>query len=367
MNTMKQPGTELIPRSFFTHEAIKETMQSADLTLIFNRHATAGDAEHSTAVIEPGSAVFIEGFSATPGVNADIHFMLKGLSAALCLYGSESNTYLELKQTTLTHINTYAFEPARKYSDFHVNQCREIALLLEKDCYVAFADYDQDGIRGENATQREERNEAFYEHQQASSQNHLLNYGSTSHNLAKTIRSIQKAERSEYIKHFQREHFAVNSYYDNLLFINQSDKGRELAHTPSGKLKTYVIYGTAHARSLTERFKEWGATPQPHITHPLHESEYIPARPDAYVDNFHRHIALGAFRSLALSAGVDHETFKAFQDPLYDSLEDLNGNSQDYIRILCELLETVKLSETNPDLANLRLNNTYGRIVEGNI
>jgi hypothetical protein len=275
-----------------------------------------------------------------------------------------------MKQDTLTILEQFAMSPEESWTDFHTHKCREISLLVEKDCFVAFADYDHQGLSTESQSERDARNTAFVNYYENSKSFPFNDYGVTNHNLARTIISLEKSLLQEYNMHTAREAFAVRSYIQNLLMINDIDKNHTLRRTNEGKLQTYMIFGTAHARSLTANLEKWGALPNPIEIKPLREYSYIAKDAAEYNTTLRQKIALRAFRILAINFGAKTDDLNQIIPEFYNSLASLESHStggEDTIRILCELLEINKMNYSNPDKAGKRLDDTYTRIIEGNL
>ena len=77
--------------------------------------------------------------------------------------------------------------------------------------------------------------------------------------------------------HDQREQAATIKTLGTVGQIYMQFDGRvpDLATTDDGKLKTYVIFGAAHARTLTKKFVDYGATPDVIELTAIDESHYL--------------------------------------------------------------------------------------------
>lgn len=364
---METPGKEIIPRNFFLEDETRQLIQNTDLTLIFNKHGSANDAERSVALVEPRSVVFLEGI----GREATSVSLIDSLNAVWVHYGPNSPEYKLVKQDALDNIAIDANIPARDHSDFHVHKSRQISLLLEKNCYISYADYNAyslQALSGEAGAAAKAICKNFEKNYNDTSFTPLLEHGlKYGKNFAKAIHNIEMSIHAQNAMHHTREFMATIDYIEHIHRIDHSPHKHELAHTNTGKLKTYAIYGTAHNTSLSEAFKTRGIQPEVHVIDLIHETDHIPANNDEYGQDFRRKVALNAFASLARYAGAQNEGVRQAVDALHKPFEQLNHNKEDYQRIMCELLAILAIDKQDPERAFQQLNNTYARIIDNNL
>jgi hypothetical protein len=366
------PGKEILPKSFFSDIECNRLLESTDLTLIFNQHGNAEDAERSTDIIPPRSTVFIEGF--TLDETAEGPGLLRSLNLTRLHYGLDSSEYMYAKQIVLETLMASAYTPPKSYTDFHDHSTREISLLVQKDCYVEYADYNVSELRSTSndnpVVETIHRN--LHKDSRVASYTPFIDSGlNHTTNHAKAIRDIEKATHAQNTKYYTREFAAFWSYFSNIYDISRAKHGDELAHGEDGRLKTFMVYGTAHKNSLTAQFESRNIKPSIRVLDSIHESDCIPANSPRYHDEIKRKIALSSFKSLAHHLKIDSTTTEQLAESLSEPFERLNQSQDDYQRILCELLDILnteeKNKESNPDLAFEQLGKTYTRIIEDNL
>lgn len=346
---MKNHGTEVISAEARAYEQIRRITQSIDLTFVFNRHADTEDAENTVSSIEPDSVVFIEGFSVVEGTTPFFKKELETLSWTRIHYGKDSLEYISFKHAILDEINTLIMIPVANEMDFTQNVLREIQLLLEKDCFVQYADY----CHVESSDERViAYNNGFSEaarHTTNESAHGIIDDNST--NIAKTIRSLYKHSKSNFVQHYYRELMARAelAYFFIDMNRNNSDK-HGINMTGEGKFKTYVTYGSAHSESLMRKFQEFGYTYTSININEVPEQRLIEKTPTEFRANQARRIA---FHALDYISGFSIPvTLKKKEDSqLYENLDALNDSPDDTLKFLIRCIQIARTYSAEPDRA----------------
>lgn len=338
------PSKELESTHFLREREYQEFMalgaQKLDLTLIYNRHGSPTHAEQSVAHIEPNSYVFIEGFDFDGNREMDEPFTL--LSELHLRHGINHEAYRELKQNLLNNIASEIYRPAEHSYDFAQHKLRELELLLKKDCLVHFADFR----RPEHIDVPDNLID-FYD-QFAVHANDILQPVIPSSiakdaGIGKAIVNAEQIMRNAYSAHFQREYTAAFTVLQHgAIYAMTNSARRDVNLNEGGQVKAYMIYGTAHARSLTQQFIEAGMEPRVVIVNPLTEASYIERTPEEFLGNLSRKIGHTALSSLAHEY-LGYEKGEAISDELYENLQFLNDDREEALKFIIRCLQVRKM------------------------
>lgn len=327
---MKIPGQEVIPYRTYTQELAAEVPRAIDLTFVFNQHSNASDAEKTASVIEPDSTVFMEGYSTLEGVQPWYKSDLE-LLARLRLYeGKLHPQYIELRDLIIAHIDAQLMTPRLGHTDFSQNALVSIKLLLEKDCIVQYADYfeidtDSAGVK--------ETSESFKVLNTNGESGALVYFGDEP-SITKSISSLYRRQRDEYNKHYMREQYAraeVTTFFAT--YGREYKNDNDLNKTPTGKIKTYITYGTAHKDSLSNVFARNGFNFSKFVLNDSPESNLIPESISYFHENINRQMAHSALRAVSLGY-VPNDELNVEQKQVYDNLEVVNGNTDELLKLL---------------------------------
>jgi hypothetical protein len=278
----------------------KESLDLLDLTLVCNRHRDAGDAEKSAAVIPLGSLVFIEGYGGVHGGITHIEY----LGQLRLLKGVDSEEYRAAKSEIRDIYRGVSMRPARDTSDFIQHGARLALELIEKDCVVVVADYSDmsAAVNGDNQDFVQKQNEIFNRSRD------IITSGLTYQSAPTASAYINQQTRIE------RDIYLGNQYRENMV---QAKILRHVAMTfrlpefnagflsmvsnENGKIPAYLIFGTAHKRSLFRNLTELGISRLKVVDlHPVDEEKYMIASPEEFHNTINSRIAQKAFSSVML-------------------------------------------------------------------
>ena len=289
-----------------------------DFTLIFNQHGSADDAEKSVALIEPNSLVFIEAFNtSSPSLNPQpIFSLLRDLRSE---FGIDSNEYREQKKQVIEYISglEVSIEETEDPLDFSRHILRETRLLIEKDCTIYVADvHTHEGslISAE-----------VYE--SIGSMAILTTFGSEDEQLSvgKIIKHGTKTWRDHSIKHELRENMHVGTSV--MVAGRHAARGYDtgMARSEDGRLRSYSVFGTAHARSIQDKFQKIGINPSIVILDDIPEGMYLDPF-DQIIANKNRAIGYAVVMDLVYSHAGREQIDNEILNELYASLKPLNGD-----------------------------------------
>lgn len=251
----------------------------ATVSFVFNEHGNRSDAEQSASYIQPNSLVFIEGvnFEATFEYARLFEKEIEALNAIRILNGIESGQYQNFKREILIAINhelarLACNDTAPVPGTYNEHALTLLSSLLEMDCVIHCADYQWNPIDNEGHTMF---NESF---------------SGSSYNLSTDDTLIQDLSEGGAIKQ-------LFAQYDNDLRLHQTrERGvidavvnyiggyclhgylpSDLASDEPGKVNAYVIFGSAHEKSLTNLFNKCGFTTKEVIRiSPMCSHEFLP-------------------------------------------------------------------------------------------
>ena len=323
----RTPGKDLITIDTVLDERSERAANLTDITLVLNRHANAGDAELSVAPVEPDSVVFIEGYSSIENIDPLFKRALEYLSVIRTTNGKDNPDYVATKQHILGLIAEMQTTPAAGYMDFSEFSLREIQLLLEKDCIVRYADYESNVLTDNNAQ--------FAQDSITRDWSFVMRPVMPKANIAKTIRSLQKGVLNDRKKHLVREAFAYVNVMSFMHYLDATPNAHaDIAHTSDGKVKTYLLYGSAHADSLNERFQT-DLSPKRIIIGEASQHNNIDKTLDAAVQNLPRRVAMAAIKSLYF---LD-STVQSHEETIYTNLAPINDDKEAALKFLIEQVQ----------------------------
>jgi hypothetical protein len=334
---MEYHAAELAVPQSEASRVIELGAKSIDLTLVYNAHGTAEDADLSTAHMEPDSLVFIEGYTTQPGGQASYESDLLELNAIRLREGTECAAYIELKQDLLDDIATYDYYVPKGASDFTHNGMATLRALLNKDCLIYYADHKElkSGVGGEQAR---ELNQAFLDSQQHIARVDLPEMRANDR-IAPAITHLMRSFGGEMTAHLVREvDAAVRSLYQT---GKLAESISPVPRTTEGKIPAYVMYGAAHARSLTWQFTSRGVRPTLIEVMPLSEYQYLDTVDALEYNNSRRRLGHYALRSLSYDF-LEADAVKAVTEATYPHLEFLNEADPEEVKkflITCALIK----------------------------
>jgi hypothetical protein len=324
-------------------QAIEAVVRAIDLTAIYHSHGNSTDAIESIAYVEPNSLVFLEGISSRSDGRRNYEDTLKDLNHYR-LWGKTDPQYLELKQLLLEDIEAKLYMPARNATDFTQNNLTQLRLLLQKDCIMYYADYAHISDAGGN---QELVDEGFSMFSRA-----METFGSPAlpdqipgQGAEDAIKATQTKVINDLTMHVTRE---VNAVEIVLLTAAGLVGGRNLPSdiniTGNQKLKTYVTYGAAHARTLTTKFNEYGIAHRAIEVSPLEDYQYLDLNPN----NIGRRIGHSALADLT-SDFFAPEDAKNIVAESYDLLNHLNVDRDESLKFLIRCVQVRQRQSVDED------------------
>lgn len=284
-----------------------------DVTAIYNRHGTAEDAHASTELIEPDSVVYIEATGA-PATTFP-------LTAYKRLYGKDE-AYQAKKNDFLQTLHEDEGSPIENARAFPAHSNALYRDLVEKDCDIINADLGTWTGPLHDSTLR-------------SFQSNSLDivYNTKPHTgIARDLQAMAQLTAENAYGHQVREHVACNVIAVDAARLYRNPRlAANTTHTPEGRVNAYLIYGTAHARSLTSKLTQAGIQTAPVEIKTLHEHQYIDTTTKQFEANRKRRIAQTAFLATETCLMENYDEACNVFAHMYPQLEHLNDNRDEAI------------------------------------
>lgn len=316
---------KLRPQREVYTEYINAAKHAIDLTAIFNSHGDQVDAAQSVEHVEPDSLVFIEGHCSTPSAQIGTNELAR-YNFLRMEYGTHSREYNSYKNTLIENAESDTYAPALSYLDFSQSAAKQRSLLVEKNCIVLTADYVNLEGAGPNINTT-----------LAESSKHP--FTGTTLSTGKRIRKLEKNVSKSFNVHKFREECAAELIAVQTAGIMHSHNTQALNHTRGNKLTSYIIYGTAHAHSLTHEIEEQNINLiQTKIIDPLPEHMYLDESDKAFDANFNRRVAHAAIKATT-SALSSTPGISAIIDAAYPNLESLNNDKNSLLQLVIQLIQ----------------------------
>jgi hypothetical protein len=329
--TVPSPGERLIERG----------VASTEMTLVYHAHGTVADAEASLEYIAPDSVAFIEGYSTGPVDNDEqddegvdestlpFEGLLRPFNDLRLMYGKDHPQYQQYKTLLIEAMD----EVLAKYvpsnaTDFTLHQAAQINGLIKKDCLVFYADHrDIQARSDEDRSEVDEYNRYFHELVQDADIDTAILAPIPGNMIGPALHGLMRVIKASTVKHTEREIQAVDrsmGIMGRLAGIDTDAAG--MRRTERGKLAAYTMYGTGHARSLTDKFTDKGLDPEVVVVKPVPEYLYLDSVTEQGYTNYRRRIGHGALATLAYQ--LTHEFIApALVADTYTHLEFLNTAS----------------------------------------
>lgn len=349
---METNSKELKTIDSYIEERTRFVTNATDLTMIFNRHATADDAVQTVAQIEPKSLVFVEGYYLEdPSANV-MNQYLNYLAGHHIISGTHHPRYQALKAGILELLNEQLHDLSQgevACDGFQEHSLTRLKLLIEKDCIIRTADYHRfDGDEDINADYASFSDDLA--HVSIPAYHHLEEQPSE----AKSIRTLYKSVKGQHMAHDLRESYALISYIHTAHhFLQRTTSETDLALTPTGKVRTYLSYGTAHAHSLTNVFEANGLTSNSQILRNMGESRFLDKSPKIFQQNIHRRVGSFVVESLYRLSGITESetTLEDNLETVYENLAPLNDDQEATKKLLIQCYQIYELVATDPQRA----------------
>lgn len=261
-------------------------------------------------------------------------------------HGLQSPEYLKLKADVLKMFEATPKKDKSKPLEWPEYEYAFLRDLISKDCVIVGADYDR-SISPKSPPDITEAIDTLYESVEVWGGNKTSERRDSTH---KFIKDVAHDIKSRTLFHHLREKFGV---------IIASSEARQLSGLPpevisdmtdteTGKIRSYLTYGTAHKKSLTEAFLGCGIIPKIVEPEPCFDYQYIDTRVEVG-SNILRRVAMHALRGV-----VDHydTTFTPVDLQIaYDFFNKMRKptqmSKQDYYLYVNLGLELLKLLDAN--------------------
>jgi hypothetical protein len=298
---------------------------ATDLTIVYGTHGDVDDAQRSLAYVEPDSVVFLEGYTIQPHANLAYERGLMVLNDYRLRSGKDSAEYQNLKQALLGEVTAHEkdYVPSGPL-DFMANTFSKLKGLLQKDCLIYYADHKDIAL-----AEAEEFNQQFRKDAAYIANVDLPRIESES-GVGRAIKHLRASVKGELLAHALRESRAAIALLIQVADIARSYDTASLMKA-NGKLKSYLLYGTAHARSLTWQFTSRGMRPQVVEVEPLSEELYIDTLMAPDYNNHGRRLGYVALRSLTYDL-LEPESARTITSESYEHLAFLNTATDDELR-----------------------------------
>lgn len=350
---MRSPDNLPIAMSELHRNDMRNALSYFDITGIFNQHGTAEDAQASAAQVEPDSIVYVEGFSTSTIATKTIYDHLSILAEIRRKTG-KSEHYLALKHMLLESVRDCqtkleAFPPENP-RDFSAHCLEEIRLLVEKDCDVLLADYYHYSSDNPQIAEGAAFSSNFVEKSTDAYFSSPFSDVRVGDGVGKHVIRLAKTLNNYTVSNDTREFYSsIRIGADALQIADAPEWLPNIHRNASGKVRTYVIYGTAHAKSLTRQLEQMGAAINPVIVNAIPENEYLEPY-DTFTANRRRRLAFASLKDIMpLTADSD------LIDALYVGLEELNDDKERAFAFGANCLKISLRRDTDPDGAWVEL------------
>lgn len=344
-----------IPLRDSNTEIIRGALSHFEITGVFNTHTTIEDAQKSIEMVEPNSVVYIEGYDTQSSELRSFAHYAQLLTESKRLKGKDSY-YDEFKSALLAEAREAQQRPPSPdihRPRFYLHTIETIRRLIEKDCDVKTADYLHT-LASSNSEELASTVSGFISSAFKQEDDASFNTIQPSTGTAQYLAELSKTVKMSKAAHFERERFAsIIMSADAVSILSNTNHANNLPRTPSGKIKSYVLYGTAHARSLTHELRSAGASVRPIVVRDIAEHLYLDKGYDALRANMRRRIAFAAFEHIASFADVNiyETTHREVADTIYANMEEFNADGARTAAFCVNCIKVAQHSYTDPDQA----------------
>jgi len=327
---------ELVPLADAHAEMLQRAANSLDMTAIYNRHSFPTDAEKSVELVEPNSIVFIEGYILEPTNNVN-NQSLQALNHLHLTLGTDSEAYQLYKEALIDTCESEVTKPAGSVADFNAHYAKEISLLAQKDCLI----YTADLINTPGFSKYVNLDDEFFKNNTSRPQ--PISVGAQ-------LRNTRRRLVNDYENHTIRELMATRLVMANTagILVQHPAAATTLRHAPSGKLQSYIIYGTAHAASMTEKLTSAGIDTDIEIIDPVEQHLYLDRTIEEFDKNLHRRIGHKTLTNLSY-LHLQPETAQEVEKLTYSKLEHLNTDKEAALKFAVHTLQVIQRSYEDYD------------------
>lgn len=334
-------------------ERLQAAASQLELHAIFYRHQEVSDAEESVSLIDNDSIVYLEGIRFDPIETLLLSDEVEAIGNYKCLYGKDE-VYYRMKEELVGEITNYLENGDKSDENFDSYTATKYKLLLEKDCRVVIADYRH---------QINPQSQSYYDKLTAKvkqtvgeRQHDIFRSVVSESNTNKQLRKLKKHISNEFIVHDMREQIATDFIiHDVADIVSNPEADMNILRTPSGKIKSYLIYGTAHARSLTNKIADRGIEVITHEPIPLQSTRYLDLDREMHAQNYARTLALVALSGISwqLIADPDDDQYDGFyqgtMDLVYKAFDNVRLDRKGGVSIAKYCLDLMKMFDNDPN------------------
>ena len=317
-------------------QAVDIANEIMDLTIVYNRHVSVEDANEAMAHIEPDSCVFIEGYK----IDTEDNILTDAISYLnrIRLTVGKDVEYFETKEIILSSLEQEVDTPVTGPLDFSKHRIARLQYLLRNDCVINIADYSpMANAQSEDDASRLSIHEQFVQDIEAVDDPWLFNV-EPSDSKYKVLRAAMRTYQNETSAHAVREISAHAKVVSDIIDIHSLPGAETLRKTPEGKLKTYLCYGGAHAKSLTAQFKKYGTDPKIIEVMSIDPYRYLDVDPKAAFENRRRRVAHTAL--ILVSCVMPAATLiQEIARDSYEGLEHVNADKEAYVQFMVTCIE----------------------------
>jgi hypothetical protein len=267
--------------------------------------------------------------------------------------------YFQMKQECLDFMNKYVDSEGNGAEDFDPYTATKYKLLLEKDCEVISADY-----RHQLSPFRQKKaNKLTAKVWQTVGERHhdIFRSVETDSDVNVQLRQLKKLIDNEYKVHDMRERIATDCILNDATdIINNPVTFANAVRSESGKIKSYLIYGTAHARSLTKKLTDKNVEVIVHEPVPLRDAQYLDFEQNTYKQSRVRRLAIAALSGISWQLIVDPEdmqydgVYYGAMDYIYENIDNVKCDRTQGLSLAERCLHLMKTFNENPDEARRR-------------
>lgn len=238
---------------------------------LYNRHADAHDASSTASHIPDNSLVFIEGTSVKYDSTQDMVGMTTRIRDH---YGVTSSEYKDFKAVSVRAHKRMLDETDNE--DFSHYAAQLAVDLAEKDCAV----YRADLLASPNRICANQEEEHFLRNGSVGIggpiQELTLSGGlDKAEGTQRVLKKLIKACATSFVYQHSRESIATDLIALRTHSLIESGLAFQLSGGNSGQVQTSVVYGSAHARSLTSKIKSVGFEMDYQVLNDMEEHRYL--------------------------------------------------------------------------------------------
>lgn len=344
---------EGLPSASGDTERLRRAASQLELHAIYYRHQEVADAVEVVKLIDDDSVVYLEGIRFSPVGEALLSDDVESIGKYRRTFGKDV-TYFQMKQECLEYIDGYLASGNDNDEDFDPYTATKYRMLLEKDCEIIIADYRHciDPARQEII----DKVTAKVRQSVGERQHDIFRAIETTGDVQTHVAKLERLITNEYEIHTMRERIATDTVIDDMAsIIDDPSTLARMNHAESGKVKSYIIYGTAHARSLTHKMTKRGVEVVNHEPVPLRNSRYLDVDYRAHRRNYARTLALTALSGISWQLIADAEssqydsTYHGTMDAIYEAFDNIKVKRKKSTSLVKRCVLLMQMLDDSPD------------------